>query len=511
MNKKVLVLNMGMKSIRSIIYDQNGNRLSSSARPLSTGLNESRVFQDPNEWWEKAGMVIRESIKDSGYETVDYITVTASASCLVYVDENCEVLDKCIMVSDKRSEKESQIIDKMKAFQEVKTETGQDISTSSMLSRILWVKNNQPEYYIRTRYFLSPNDYLIAKMTGEYVTDIFNAFKYHYSPNKKQYPHKLLAELGVDIDKLPKVVPIGTNVGFINDDVLEFFGLTSAPEVIVTTYDAICSFFGSGATEEGEASDVSGTVTVLRALTYKKELKPSKAVFTMPYNEKKCSIVGGSNNLGGGLIEWTKQCYYNREEFPYEVMEKEAKESSIGADGLIFLPYLLGERAPIWDNIVRGCFFGLERYHTRKDMTRAVFESTGFIDMDFINEIEKTGIEIKNIRSSGGLARFNFISQIKSDITGKEVYVLSDFETTAAGAAMLVFEAVNVFSDMYQAAQVFADIRMIIRPNYKNHMKYQKIYRLFKQIYGETKGLYQERHNLFYDIYKTRDCTIENI
>ena len=249
----------------------------------------------------------------------------------------------------------------------------------------------------------------------------------------------------------------------------------------------------------------------MRALTYKKELKSSKNVFTMPYPQKNCNIIGGSNNLGGGLIEWTKQCYYNREELPYEMMEKEAKESAIGADGLIFLPYLLGERAPIWDNIVRGCFFGLERYHTRKDMTRAVFESTGFIDMDFVNEIEKTGVEIKNIRVSGGLARFNHISQIKSDITGKEIHVLSDFETTAAGAAMLVFEAVNIFDDMYQAAQVFANIRMIIKPDYKNHKQYQKIYKLFKQIYSETKELYQERHNLFHDIYSTRDCTIENI
>ena len=88
---------------------------------------------------------------------------------------------------------------------------------------------------------------------------------------------------------------------------------------------------------------------------------------------------------------------------------------------------------------------------------------------------------------------------------------MSDFETTAAGAAMLVFEAVNIFDDMYQAAQVFANIRMIIKPDYKNHKQYQKIYKLFKQIYSETKELYQERHNLFHDIYSTRDCTIENI
>ena len=194
MNKKVLVLNMGMKCIRSIIYDQYGNRLSSASRLLSTGLNESKVFQDPDEWWEKAGQVVRESLKISGCEKIDYITVTTSASCLVYVDENCNALDKCIMVSDKRSEKESSVIGNMPSFQKVKAETGQDISVSSMLSRILWVKNNQPKYFSKTKYFLSPNDYLIAKMTGKYVTDIFNALKYHYNANTNKYPEKLLDE-----------------------------------------------------------------------------------------------------------------------------------------------------------------------------------------------------------------------------------------------------------------------------------------------------------------------------
>ena len=511
MNKKVLVLNMGMKSIRSIIYDQNGNRLASSSRLLSTGLNESYVFQDADEWWENAGKVIKESLKNAQCGTIDYITVTASASCLVYVDGDCNALDKCIMVSDKRAEEECRKISRMESFRRINRETGQDISASSMLARILWVKKNQPEHYSNTNYFLSPNDFLIAKMTGEYVTDVYNALKYHYSMEKNSYPEEILSELELDAAKLPRVVPVGTNVGTVKKEAAEFLGLPASVEVIVTTYDAICSFFGSGVTEEGAVSDVSGTVTVLRSLSYKENLVPSQAVLTIPYPQKRCYIVGGSNNLGGGLIEWTKQCYYNREEFPYEMMERDAQESPIGAGGVIFLPYLLGERAPIWDDVVRGCFFGLERFHTRKDMTRAVFESTGFIAMDFMNEIEKTGVEVKNIRVSGGLARFHLISQIKSDITGKEVQVLSDFETTAAGAAMLVMEAVGIFSDMQEAAQTFADIRMLIKPSYRNHLKYQKIYQLFKQIYEETKGLFQERKNLYHDIYHTRDCTIENI
>lgn len=511
MNKKILILNMGMKSIRSIIFDQWGNKLASAACPLSTGLNESRVIQEPNEWWDCAVKVVQKSVKDLGGETVAYVTVTASASCLVYVDENGEALDSCIMVSDKRAEKECAELTALESTGFFGSAYGGGSVAGSMLAKILWVKNNQPENYAKTRYFLSPDDYLIAKLTGKYVTDELNALKLYYDVQTESYPAEAFRKLGIDPAKLPAVMPVGANLGAVKGDAASLLHLPMSAEVILTTYDAMCSFFGSGVTEEGEASDVSGTVTVLRTLTYRNDLRPSSAVFATPYVPKACQIVGGSNNLGGGLIEWVKQCCYSREEYPYEVMEKEAGESSLGAGGLLFLPYLLGERAPIWDNTVRGMFFGLERYHTRKDMTRAVFESTGFVDMDFINEIEKTGVTVRNIRVSGGLARINLVSQIKADVTGKEVKVLSEFETTAVGAAMLALEAVGVFSDMEEAAKVFAEVRMIVQPSYKQHIQYQKMYCLFKQVYLETKELFKQRREVCTSIYPNQECTIENI
>ncbi len=509
MRKKVLVLNMGMKSIRSIIFDQKGNKLASASQPLSTSLNEKFVTQDPSEWWTCAKKVIRATLKDIGYQAVDYITVTSSASCLVYVDEYSDALAPCIMVSDKRADSECAEIKKLES--KMPGNGKSSISAGPMLGRILWVKRNQPEKYNATVKFLSPNDFLIGKLTGKFVIDPLNAMKICYDPEQKSYNKALLDKLGIDISKLPDIAEIGSILGNVKSEAAKELNINESCEVILTTYDAICSFFGSGVAKEGDASDVSGTVTVLRALSYKDNLKDSDDIFTMPYAKKGCSIVGGSNNLGGGLIEWIKQCYYIGERHPYELMECEAGESTLGADGLIFIPYLLGERAPIWDSTVRGMFFGIERYHTRKDMTRAVFESTGFIDMDFISAIEKTGMKIKSIRVSGGLARINLVNQIKADITGKEIKVLNDFETTASGAAMMAFEGAGVFSDMKKAADMFSDVRMVIKPDYQSHVKYQKIYGLYKQIYAETKNLFASREKIFSQIYSTRECTIENM
>ncbi len=192
-------------------------------------------------------------------------------------------------------------------------------------------------------------------------------------------------------------------------------------------------------------------------------------------------------------------------------MEKDAGEASLGAGGVIFLPYLLGERAPIWDSSARGVFFGLERMHTRKEMTRAVFESTGFIDLDMISAIEETGLKINKIRLSGGLARLNLISQIKADITGKEVEVLSEFETTATGAAMMALFGQGIYDSLQEAAEKFVRVRMIIRPDPRNHEKYQKLYQLYKETYSTLKPLFPKRMRLAEKLYGNKRIKIENL
>ncbi|MCM1232454.1 MAG: FGGY family carbohydrate kinase [Ruminococcus flavefaciens] len=509
--KTILVLNMGMKSIRSILFDGEGSKLASAALPIETSLTGETVTQNPFEWWRKAQEVIRETVAEAGNIPVDYLTVTTSSSCLVCVDEQGEALFPCMMVSDKRAKEESRMISGMAAFPQVKSDTGMGTDPSFLLSKALWIKRHEKSVYEKTFKFLSPNDYLIAKFTGKFVTDYMNAQKWHYDTERKRYPSGLLQEIGISENMLPEVTAPGAYVGSLAKAAAEATGLTTETKVIASAYDAICSFVGSGAAEEGEASDVSGTVTVFRAASGRRITELSDRIQQLPYHEAGIHIVGGSNNLGGGLIEWVKQCYYQNEPLPYELMEKDAGEASLGAGGVIFLPYLLGERAPIWDHSARGVFFGLERMHTRKEMTRAVFESTGFIDLDMIAAIEETEIKINTIRLSGGLARLNLISQIKADVTGREVQVLSEFETTATGAAMMALYGQGAYPSLKEAAERFVKIRMIIRPDRKNHEKYQELYHLYKETYHTLKPLFPKRMELANRLYSRKRIKIENL
>lgn len=507
----VLVLNMGMKSIRSIIFNENGCKLSSSARTLSTAINEERVEQEPVEWWEKAQIVISQTIKDAMINHVDFITVTTSASCLVSVDKDLNPIGPCIMVSDKRAKEEVKKIKSMPSYKDAAKVSGVEESVSLLLPKILWLKNHESESFHKIAYFLTPNDFLIAKLCGAIVTDYLNATKFHYDITSKNYPSKLLEELEIDENKLPSVSNTGEYVGNLYTSLSKLFGIKGETKVIVTSYDAICSFIGSGVSKEGDASDVSGTVTVFRALTNKKITIPSARVYSIPFTQSNYNIIGGSNNMGGGLIEWVKQCYYMKEEYPYEVMEKEASESELGARGIIFLPYLLGERAPLWNENARGMFFGLERMHTRKDMTRAVFESSAFIDRSIEEAIGETGVTVSSVRLSGGLARINLVSKIKADVLGKDIHVLSEFETTASGAAMMVFQGQNVVESFDELSNRFSSVRMIIKPNMENHRKYEELYGFFKETYRINKSLFDKRIDVLKNIRSSQETQLENL
>lgn len=501
---------MGMKSIRSIIFDEDGKKISSASRTLKSAVNDIRVEQFPDEWWKKAIEVMSESIQDSKIKKIDYITVTTSASCLVCMDSDGNPLGNAIMVSDKRSTVEVDEIENSVFYGAVAEETGLDISVSLMLPKILWVKNHEQDVYQNAQYFLTPNDYLIYHLSGVVATDELNALKYHYSFTSASYPSKLLKEIGIPEQKLPPVMKTGELAGVVLPEVAKVIGCGIDTKVILTSYDAICSFIGSGVSSEGEASDVSGTVTVFRMLSKKAQLLPSSRVYTTPFHQGDFNIIGGSNNLGGGLIEWVKQCYYAKEEYPYEVMEKEAAESDIGARGIIFLPYLLGERAPIWNDNARGTFFGLERMHTRKDMTRAVFEAAAFIDRTMMEAIGETSADVTTVRLSGGLARVNLISQIKADVTGKEVIVLSEFETTASGAAMMVLNGQEGMSFM-ELSEHFSKSRMTIHPDMNNHEKYNVVYKLFMETYQQLVPMFDRRIELLEAVRSSRETQIENL
>lgn len=470
-----LILNLGLKSIRAIIFNNEGKALTHSYKVVNSYLDNDRVEQDPQEWWEKGLSCIKEALKVEN--KIDFITVTSSAACVIPVTKDGDNLMRTIMVSDKRAKKESDYIQNLSSFKDLPYTSG----VYYTIPRILWIKNNCPDIYNLTDKFVSPNDFLIHKLTGEFCIDPLNAGKY-FTVND-QYPQELLQELEINIDSLPPIQPIGTKLS-LSSEMIQELGLSNEVKVILTTYDAICAFFGSGPEKEGDACDMSGTVTSLRALTHKKIKETESRIFEQKYQD--WNVVGGSNNMGGGLIEWALEIFYQKNEHgKLELL----KEHFSAETGLLFLPYLLGERAPLWDDHVRGTFLGIERTHNKDDLTRAVLESTGYLLRQLVECVESNDITINRLFVSGGLSRLDIINQIKADILGKEVIKVEEVESTSFGAYSIARKCLD---ENFNPQPCFK-IEKVYMPNLEKHKIYSETYSLFQDTYQHLKEFHEKR------------------
>jgi xylulokinase len=472
-----LILNLGFKGIRAIIFDSKGKKISASHRKVNTYLNKDLVEQNPNEWWYEGLICIKEVLNQQ--PDIDFITITASSGCLAPTDNKGKSLTRAIMVADKRAKDEAEYIGKLKSFQGLPYRPDPTL----MIPKILWIKNNLPEVFEKTSKFLSPNDFFIFQMTNEFVIDELNATKYFTVNNK--YPDDLLQEIGIEKNLLPGIKPVGT-VLKLSDHFVSEIGLNKKVPLVLTTYDAICALFGVCTNEDGEACDMSGTVTSMRILTDKNLKDNETRIFSQKFNDK--NIIGGSNNLGGGLIEWLLHTFYAEDEYH----ELETLKTHLSAKtGLLFLPYLLGERAPLWDAKIRGAFLGIERFHTKQDLARAVLESAAFVLRHLLEIIEENDIPVSKIYASGGLSKIDLVNQIKADVTGKDVFKVKETEATSVGAYILARKALDKDFDPKE----FIEIEKVYKPDESNKEIYAKAYELFKIAYNGLRDFHKKRED----------------
>lgn len=495
----ILILNLGLKSIRAIVFDASGRRISIAARKVNSRLVGDWVEQDAAEWRRLMEEVVREAIdlpKLRG--AIHYITVSCSASCLVSVDAKMQPTYRVIMVSDRRAIAEGERIGKDAEFQELAKRLGYSSSQYSQMARMLWIKENEPEVYARTTKFLAPNDFLIALLSGgETVTDTINAEKAYWDAESGCYPEKLYTRFGLNSNMLPRCVPIGTEIGLMCADLAADLGLASRPKIVVGTYDAICSVFGTGVALPGQVCDVSGTVTSVRMYSDKPFIDIKGRVMSQYFPPSNGYLIGGSNNLGGGLIEWAKGCFYSDVSNPYELMQTESAggDQAMGGmhTGIVFLPSLLGARAPTWNPDARGAFFGLERQHDRGDMMRAIFESIAFSIRDFLEIFNESGTYPKMITASGGLAKIMIANEIKATVTGLPYHYMDESESTSLGAAIIVLCAAGEFASYSDACRATVVTKQIFLPRRHDQAYYEDMYGLYQEFANSVEPLLPKR------------------
>ena len=512
----ILVINLGLKSIRSIIFDYNGKRISISKEPINSYLNGGFVEQNANEWKKKFFKVIKKSVaKSKQSNNIKYITVTCSSSCLISVDKNFEPLMPVIMVSDKRAEKQANeinsIINSHKNFKDKDIE----INAYSQIARILWIKQNLKKKYDKVNKFLSPNDYLITLLLENYTcTDPLNAKKFLFNEAKGSYLNNLFSKLEIDPNLFPDCKEIGSNLGCISKKVATKLELNNCPDIILTTYDAITSIFGGGGISSGTVSDQSGTVSSIRMYSEKKFIDSKKRIFCQQYKPTNGFFIGDSNNLGGGLIEWAKETFYSDSKNVYDLMDIESRISikdRIEQGPLIFLPNLMGSRSPDWNPYERGLYFGIERFHTRKDFIRSIFESIAFSLKDMIDIIEKGPTKPKKIVGGGGLSQIPIANELKATITGLPFYTTKESEITALGAAIIILTTNNFYKSNVEAAKKMIKKNKKIMPNRKLKTFYNDLYYHYTMIKKSVEPIYVDHKKFSNKIISKKNSSIFNL
>lgn len=504
----IAVINLGLKNARCMVFSDSGEKISTASQSVSSYVWGDCVEQDANEWWRKILIVMEEAFsRVTPDRNIAAITVTTSASCLVCIDNERKPLRRVIMVSDRRALQQCKTLENTISFSKIKHDSGIGATPDLYIPKMLWLQECEPEMYRRTWKFLSPADYIFCKLGGEIVTDTNSALKFHYNPANESYSKELFDDLDLDLEKLPTVKPPGSLCGELSTELKSRFNITGKTNLMLSSYDAICGVLGSGVFKAGQVCDVSGTVTSVRGITQRHINDPLNRLFISPWldRNRKMWLAGGSNNMGGGLIEWGKQLLIP--EFgseAYDVMEREASSVPPCAKGLLFLPYILGERAPLWNPNARGVFFGFERKHTRREMFRALFESSAFTTRSLVETMVALGMNVNELCFSGGLAQIDLISQIKADVLGVVVKVPKNFESASIGAAILTFCGLDSYADLSEGVKAMVSFSKTFEPDLQKHIIYSKWFELFKTLYSNLKGLFVDRSNILSDnVYRT--------
>lgn len=509
-----LIVNLGLKSIRAIIFDEKGKTVFSKSLPVHTYLRGKNVEQDVTEWKVLLYKLLDEIKETTNLcEKINYISSTTSSSCVFGYDKSINPVTKVLMVSDSRSGNEVVYIKNNILYQKKNSSDSVFCSTSSNIPKLLWFKNNKPEVYEDIKYWVGAGEFLNFEFTGELFTDPLNASKSFYSEKENQYHKDILSDLLIQPDLLVRVEEIGKKFG-LSDSLLNNYGFNKSCRYVLTTYDAICAVIGSNSGSKGNVCDVSGTVTSVRVLTdIKNEIvNRNSTILKQNLPLLNCAMLGSSNNLGGGIIEWYKQAFFNNKgEDVYSKMENEANLSQPGSNGIIFLPYLLGERSPFIDKDIRSTFFGINRKTTRNDFTRAVFESTAYVTNDLLSLIRSETNEVESLSVSGGLARFDIINQIKADVTNLPVNVIENFESTAIGALIILRVSLGDYKSVQEAALQLVSVRKIILPNKSNVSLYKEVFDLYNEIKRYTSKLGSEHTKLLKKLEAYSSSTIKNL
>jgi xylulokinase len=495
----LLGIDIGTSGTKTVLFDIHGNTITSSTKeyPLYSPQN-GWAEQEPQDWWNAVCKSISEVLAKSGIHANDIkgIGLSGQMHGLVMLDGDGNVLRRSIIWCDQRTALECKEITQRVGAQRLIEITANPALTGFTASKIMWVKNNEPNVYEKCKKILLPKDYIRYMLTGEFATEVSDASGMQLLDIKNRcWSDEVLQKLQIDKSLLANVYESYVISGSISKKAAEKTGLAAGTPVAGGAGDQAAGAVGNGIVKEGIISSTIGTSGVVFAHTDKPIIDMQGRVHTFCHAVPNAWHIMGVTQAAGLSLRWFRDnfCASEMETAkyvecdPFILMDKEAALVPVGSNGIVYLPYLMGERTPHLDPNARGVFFGLSNIHTRRDMLRAVMEGVAFSLKDCMEIIKDTGIIANEVRASGGGGRSTLWRQMQADLFGCAVNTVNSSEGPALGVALLAGVGTGVYGSVQQACEAVIKTDKTLSPIACNQIAYEKYYTLYKKLYPALK------------------------
>lgn len=491
----VIGIDLGTSGTKTVLFDEAGTVIASALieYPMYQPQN-GWAEQEPLDWWNAASKTIKAVIDKSGVNAAEIAGVGISGQMhgLVMLDENNDVIRPSIIWCDQRTAAECEEIEALVGHERLIEITANPALTGFTASKIMWMKNHEPENYAKCTHILLPKDYVRFMLTGEYATEVSDASGMQLLDIAQRcWSDEVLEKLNIDKKLLAKVYESPEITGYITEEASALTGLSVGTPVVGGAGDNAAAAIGTGTVHNGDAFTTIGTSGVVFVHTKEMSIDPAGRVHTF------CCAVPGEWHVmgvtqGAGLsLRWFRDNFcadiVEKEENPYKVMDDLADHSGISARKLLFLPYLMGERTPHLDPNARGAFIGLSAIHDRGDMIRAIMEGISYSLADCLSVLDEMGVHPEKMLACGGGGTSILWRQMLADIYGMPVSTVESKEAPALGVAILAMVGAGIYPTVQEACDKILHLKTTTAPISENSEKYDRIYAVYRALYPQLK------------------------
>jgi xylulokinase len=497
----LLGIDVGTSGTKVLAIDENGKVAAKAGAeyPLSTPY-PLWAEQNPEDWWNATCACVREITSIIPAEEITGIGLSGQMHGLVILGENGEVLRPSILWCDQRTQAQCDYITATVGKELLVAETCNPMLTGFTAPKIIWVRDHEPAIYDRARMHLLPKDYIRFKLTGEFATEVSDASGTGLlNVPERRWSDAVLQKLQIDKAHLPRVYESFEISGDISAAGSAATGLKVGTPVVGGGGDQAAGAVGNGIVQSGIISVASGTSGVVFAFADTPEVDPSLRVHTFCHAVPNKWHVMGVMLSAGGSLRWYRDTFCRPEQRvaelmkidPYELITREAETVAAGSEGLIFLPYLTGERTPHPDPQARGAFIGLTVRHNKTHHARAVLEGVAYGLRDSLEILKSMNVSIGNVRASGGGARSDIWRQIQADIFGYPLSTIGIDEGPALGAALLAGVGSGLYRSVEEACSTVVKVVGTTPVNAQNAALYDDYYRIYTALYPALKDQFK--------------------